>query len=212
MTGVRVALNYSYKTVSSRKTIPPPHPAAVGCVRAYLCVESMHATRHRYECESESHGDQRRMCKKKLHTRRTVGKEIGDRRARRSEGRVHCTARRVKDPQWAIRCEWKNPRIHTHTPAKICAAGKQKCSLPMARHSKRKKEKQYQTETNLHQHRWKVDGMGGRGAGDRSNLSLSAVALNFTQIQLSLSLGARSISFHGSLFLRQCLLYPIHME
>lgn len=46
----------------------------------------MHATRHRYECESESHGDQRRMCKKKLHTRRTVGKEIGDRRARWSEG------------------------------------------------------------------------------------------------------------------------------
>lgn len=86
MTGVRVALNYSYKTVSSRKTIPPPHPAAVGCVRAYLCVESMHATRHRYECESESHGDQRRMCKKKLHTRRTVGKEMGDRRARWSEG------------------------------------------------------------------------------------------------------------------------------
>lgn len=211
MTGVRVALNYSYKTVSSRKTIPPPHPAAVGCVRAYLCVESMHATRHRYECESESHGDQRRMCKKKLHTRRTVGKEIGDRRARRSEGRVHCTARRVKDPQWAIRCEWKNPRIHTHTPAKICAAGKQKCSLPMARHSKRKKEKQYQTETNLHQHRWKMDGMGGRAGQGIVAISASVQWLWTSHRFSSLFRSAHALSLSMALFFYANACYTLYI-
>jgi len=96
-----------------------------------------------------------------LHTRRTVGKEMGDRRARWSEGECIALPEGLKTLNERSAASGKI-RGSTHTPAKICAAGKQKCSLPMARHSKRKKEKQYQTETNLHQHRWKVDGMGGR--------------------------------------------------
>jgi len=106
----------------------------------------------------------------------------------------------------------KSEDPHTHTSENLCS-GKAKVQPPHGKTFKEEKRKTIPnrnepTSTSLESgwHGW------ARGAGDRSNLSLSAVALNFTQIQLSLSLGARSISFHGSLFLRQCLLYPIHME
>lgn len=176
----------------------------------------MHATRHRYECESDD-VDQRRMCKtkkkkskrnwkKKLHTRRRKSRRS---RAPELESGVHCTARRVKDPQWAIRCEWKNPKIpthkhnltllhshtHTNTAMENLCSGKAKVQPPHRKKNtksiKKKKREKENTKRNEPTSTLPESGRaeGGTtasgawgGRGPHSNLSLSAVALNFTQI------------------------------
>jgi len=83
---------------------------------------------------------------KKLHSRRTVGEERG--RKRQTEGECIALPEGLKtlnersDP---LRVEKsKDP----HIPAKICAAGKQKCSLPIERHKKERRKKKNKTIRN----------------------------------------------------------------